>query len=177
MTIKRMFGKIYRKNRKLILAYITLCIIFSMFFYGYSEGNHASAKSTAEVVSTLGGNFGVVSVPLIQNFCGAIDTPSTLLIMSGIALTFELIPDEAIAEFGDKLSIEGLENYSFGILDYHWFQIFVLVWFVLSKLSRSNRVSYTIGVIFEDIESKLGGLVQLLCVAVQIFVNVPENSV
>lgn len=176
MTLKGMFARIYRENKRIILAYVTLCMVFSIFMYGYSAGNQVNAKSTAEVVGTIGGNFGVVSVPLVQNFCGAIDTPTTLLFMSGISLAFELVPDEKIAEFGNKLNIDGLENYSFGILDYHWFQIFVLVWFVMSKLSRSNRVSYTAGVIFEDIESKLGGFVQILCAAVQVFANVPAGS-
>lgn len=176
MIRSNIFIKFYQNNKKWILAYLTLCMIFSLFAYGTVGGNQASAQSTTEVVSTLGGNFGVAAIPLIQNFCSAIDTPTTLLLMSAISLSFELIPDEKIAQFGQKVNIAGLEDYSFGILDYHWFKIFILSWFIISKISRSNRISYTAGVILEDIENKLGGAVQFLCVAVQVFANVPTKS-
>lgn len=168
----------YLENKREILIYLSVCMIFSMLAFGSGRRTFAMDEFTApEVVATLGGNFGVLTAPVMQNFLGGIDTPTALLVMSGISLMFDVIPDDTLIDFGHRLGIANLNNYSFGILDYNWFRLLIAVWFLISKLSRSNRVSYTTGVILENYEGKIGRWVTFVVAATQLLANVSVQNV
>lgn len=170
--------RFYLENKREILIYLSICMIFSMLAFGSGRLTFAMEEFTApEVVATLGGNFGVLTAPVMQNFLGGIDTPTALLVMGGVSLIFDVIPDDTLIDFGHRLGIVNLSNYSFGILDYNWFRLLIVVWFVISKLSRSNRVSYTTGVILENYEGKIGRWVTLIVAATQLLANVSVQNV
>lgn len=180
MIYPQIFKEIYHDNKKFILSYITICLIFSVLAFGNGSTAAATATyTTSEVVSTLGGNFGVIIAPIAQTYLGSIDTPTAMFVLSAVSFALDVLPQDVLMNIGDVLGVDGLENltnYSFGIMDVNFFRIFFLIWFVLSKLSRSNHVTYTIGTILEDIEVKFGAVLNFLVVATQILANIPLDN-
>lgn len=177
MTYSQIFKEIYYENKKFIRAYVTICLVFSILAFG--DGNLAFASNgftTVEIVSTLGGSFGKVVAPVAQGYLGSIDAPSAMLIFSIISLALDFIPESDLATLGNAIGVDGLEglsNYSFGILDFNVVKIICLIWFLFAKLSKSNRVTYTTGLILENYESKIGGFINGLVVASQFLANIP----
>lgn len=177
MTYSQIFKEIYFENKKFIRAYVTIFLVFSILAFG--SGNLAFASNDftpVEVVSTLGGSFGKAIAPVAQGYLGSIDTPSALLILSAISLVLDFIPESGLTTLGNIIGVDGLEglsDYSFGILDFNAVKIFCLIWFLVAKLSKSNRVTYTTGLILENYESKIGGIVNGIVCASQFFANIP----
>ncbi len=180
MTYPQIFKEIYYNNKKFILTYITICLIFSVLAFGNGNTAFATATyTTTDVVTTLGGNFGVIVAPIAQTYLGSIDTPSAMLLLGAVSFALDVLPEDVLSSAGNVLGIEGLEglrNYSFGILDLNFFRIFFLLWFIISKLARSNHVTYTVGTILEDLEVKFGVVLNFLVVGTQILANIPLDS-
>lgn len=134
MTYSQIFKEIYYENKKFIRAYVTICLVFSILAFG--DGNLAFASNgftTVEIVSTLGGSFGKVVAPVAQGYLGSIDAPSAMLIFSIISLALDFIPESDLATLGNAIGVDGLEglsNYSFGILDFNVVKIICLIWFL-----------------------------------------------
>lgn len=177
MTYSQIFKEIYYENKKFLRAYVTICLVFSILAFGSGSLVFASNNfTTSEIVGSLGGNFGKMIMPVVQSYLGSIDPSSAMLILSVISLGVNNLPEDVLSSFGNALGVEGLErlsDYSFGIFEYNSFRIFCLVWFIIAKLSKSNRVTYTTGLILENFESKMAGFVNALIVISQILVNIP----
>lgn len=176
MTYSQIFKELYYKNKKSIYIYVTVCLVFSIFAFGNGNLVFASDSfTTPEIVNALGGSFGEkLFVPFVQILPGGIDVSSALLILSIISFGLDFIPESSLSTFGNVIGIEGLgklSDYSFGLLDFNWFRIICLVWFLIAKLSKSNRVTYTTGLILENYESKIGAFVNALVVASQLLAN------
>lgn len=182
MSYLQIFKEIYCKNRKLILAYVTFCLVFSVFAFGNSRLAMADGNGNAAgMAASLGGSMMPVVLPMVQGFFGSMDVSSAMFLLCLISAVFDFVPEEGFASLGSIMGIEGLENmqdYSFGLFEVNAFRILCLAWFAMAKLSKSNRVTYTAGLILEDYESKIGIFVQGLAAASQYLSNLPlANSV
>ncbi|MGN0431947.1 MAG: DUF4126 domain-containing protein [Lachnospiraceae bacterium] len=176
MTYSQIFKEIYYENKKFIRAYVAICLAFSIL--AFASGNLAFASNsftTVETVSTLGGSFGKVVAPVTQSFLGSIDTPTAMLIFSIISLILDYIPESGLETLESAIGFD-FSNYSFGILEFMPVKIFFLVWFLLDKLSKSNRVTCTTGLILENKSKKIGAVVNTLVAASQAFVNIPLGT-
>lgn len=177
MTYSQIFKNIYYDNKRLLRVYLTIALVASVFLFGSTEMLFASQEfTTEEVVTALGGNFGVLLVPLMQTFPLAIDTPCTLLLLCGTSVALDLIPVETLDSVGNFIGAENLESlsyYSFGLLDSNLFRILCVVWFIISKLARSNHVTYNTGLILEDIENYIGIFVNCIVALSQFLANLP----
>lgn len=179
MTYSQIFYKLYKKNKKLIVTYVTLSLLFSILAFGNGNTAFASVEfTTSEIVTNLGGSGGAMLAPLTlaQGCLTGIDASSALLFLSATALILDFIPAETLSSLGDSLGIDGLEalsDYSFGLIDYHVFKIFCLLWFIIYKLSKSNHVSHEVAVILDNVESKIGIFVNFLIIISQFLANVP----
>lgn len=180
MTYTAIFKEIYYNNRKFIRTYLTICLVFSMLAFGNGGVSQAGSDITStEAISTLGGEFGALIAPLAESYLAGIDLSSAFLIFSAISLSFDYIPAEAMATVGDAIGVDGLEgliNFSFGILDYNVVRILCLLWFILDKVAKSNRVTYSTGVILEEYEAKIGAVVLFLVTASQYLSNIPLSN-
>ena len=177
MTYSQIFKNVYYDNKKLLRIYLTICVVASVFFFGTTKVLFATEDfTTSEVVATLGGNFGVLFAPFMQSFLAAIDTPSALVLLCGASIALDYIPVEALDSAGNFIGAENLESlsyYSFGLLDSNIFRVLCVVWFIVSKLSRSNRVTYSTGLVLEDIENKIGAFVNIVVALSQFLSNLP----
>lgn len=182
MTYLQIFGEIYQKKKRFILAYVTFCLIFSIFAFGNGYSVFAGGDfTTTQIISTLGGSGGQMLAPLTlaQGCLSGIDASSTMMILCIASVALDFIPESALITFGDALEIEGLEalsTYSFGILDFNAFRIFCLVWFIVDKLSKSNGVSQEVAKIFGDFESLLTIIVNVMVIGSQFLANVPLGA-
>lgn len=179
MTYTQIFDEIYRKNKKFIIAYITLSLLFSIFSFGNGEQVLAdNGFTTQEAITTLGGSGGQMLLPLtLSTGClSGIDASSAMLFLSAAALILDFIPQDTLVSLGDTLGIEALgalSDYSFGLIDYHVFKVFCLLWFIITKLSKSNNVSHEVALILESAETKIGVFVNFLIIGSQFLANVP----
>ena len=182
MTYSQIFSEIFSKNKRKFLAYITLCLFFSVFAFGSGKMAFASSDfTTAEIITTLGGSGGAMLAPLTlaQGCLSGIDAPSALLILCLVAFTLDVIPPDTMTMIGNTLGIEGLEalsNYSFGIIDYTAFKIICIAWFLIAKIAKSNGVSQEITKIFGDFESAMTVLINFLVIGSQFLANVPLGA-
>lgn len=180
MTYAAIFKEMYFNHKKFIRACLTFCITFSVFAFGSSL--YASAGETytgTEVISVLGNTGGAYLAAILQTVCASIDQCSAMLIMSGFSLLIDLVPPETFASLGSTLGIEGLEaisTFSFGLFDYNLVRILSLVWFLVSKLSKSISVTYTVGVVLENLELYIGEIVNLVVTASILFANFAPDS-
>ncbi|MBQ8040495.1 MAG: DUF4126 domain-containing protein [Lachnospiraceae bacterium] len=182
MTYSQIFEEIYYKNKKFILTCITICLVFSILAFG--NGNQSLASSTfntTEIVTTLGGSGGQMLAPLTlaQGCLNGIDASSAMLFLCVVSLSLDFIPKDALVSFGDTMGIEGLgalSDYSFGLIEYHVFKVLCLLWFIITKLAKSNHVSREVAVILEDWEGKIGVFVNILVISSQFLANVPLGA-
>ena len=69
MTYSQIFKEIYSENKKFMRAYITFCLVISIFAFGTGNLTFASQSySTTEIISILSGNGGGFVTALIQLF-------------------------------------------------------------------------------------------------------------
>lgn len=180
MTYKQAFQAFYYENRKFILFCLTICLVFSMLAYGNAHMIRASeAVTMTETVSALGGEFGEVFAPVAEGYMSSIDTPTVLTILCSISIALDHIPESALTKMGEIIDVDGLEglaDYSFGIIDYNFFRILCVVWFVVTKLLKSNELTHTTAVILEDVETKIGAVVTILVVATQFLANIAPQA-
>lgn len=182
MTYKQAFQGFYYENKRFILFCVSICLVFSMLAYGNAHLTRASETVTmTETVSTLGGDFGTVFAPVAEGYMSGIDTPTVLTILCGISIALDHIPESALTKVGEVIDVDGLEglaDYSFGIIDYNFFRVLCVVWFVITKLLKSNELTRTTAVILEDVETKIGAVVTILVVATQFLANIaPQTTV
>ena len=182
MTHKQAFQAFYHENKRYILFCLTICLVFSMLAYGNAHLTKASETVTmTETVSALGGEFGTVFAPVAEGYMSGIDTPTVLTILCGISIALDHIPESTLTKVGEAIYVDGLEglaDYSFGIIDYNFFRILCVVWFVITKLLKSNELTRTTAVILEDVETKIGAVVTILVVATQFLANIaPQTTV
>lgn len=182
MSYAQIFGEIYRKNKKWIITYVTICLVFSIFAFGNGTLSFAdNSFTTTEMINSLGGSGGKLLAPLTlsQGCLSGIDAPSAMLILCIASFTLDMIPPETLTTVGDALGIDGLEalsDYSFGIIDFTAFKIFCLVWFIVTKLAKSNGVSQEVAKIFGDLESALTVVINFLIIGSQFLANVPLGA-
>ncbi len=160
-----------------VRRYLIVALMASILLFG--AGGMAAAHSqngevtVSEAMLAMGGSFGTLYAPVAQGCLGSIDVPSALALMSLIASAKEYMPEELAA----GMETGSLAEYSFGLLDYGAVRGLIFIWFVVSKLSRSNRFTYTTGVILEELESKLGAFVHAAVAVSQFLANfMPEGA-
>lgn len=176
MTYREIFKNIYYENKKFIRVYIALCLIFSIFFFGSSRIAFAGQNYNAtEIISIVGGNGGVAIVPLLQACFSGIDISTSMMLMSAISVAFQFLPESSVSTVKNLIGLN-LSSFSFGIFDFNIFRVFFLVWFIIAKLSRSNKVSYTVGLIFENLENKAGILINFIAAAVSFLANASSGT-
>lgn len=155
MTYSEIFKEIYYNNKKFIRAYTTICLVFSIFAFG--SGNLVFASQiSAENIFDNGGSFGSMLMPIVQVVLGSIDAPSAAVILSACSFFFDIIP------LGTSVGIESIEELStlsFGLFDFNIVRVLSLAWFALEKLAKSNRVTYTTGLILENLSNKIGKVI------------------
>lgn len=161
-----MWKEFYLDYKWRIRITLALCFLFSAFAFGSAFFVRANAE-TLEAVTVLGGSFGSAFVPVIQSCLGGLDVSSALTLMCVLSGLLDVLPEDVLI----GTSLEGITDYSFGLLDITGVQIFIILWFIVSKLSRSIHVTYTAGVFLENVESKMGGIVHLVIVASQLMTN------
>lgn len=180
MTYSQIFKEIYRENKRFIRAYVTACLIFSILAFGsWNPAFAGSSFTTAETVEALGGSFGKMAAPFIQGYLEGLDTPSALVLLSGISVGLDVVPESTLTAIGEKIGTDRLaelSDYSFGILDFHAVKVICLIWFLLARLSKCNRISYTTGLILENFEVKIGAVVSGLVTASQFLDKLPIGS-
>lgn len=167
MTYAQALHKYYTENKLYIRLYIIFSLLFSILCFGTGHFVFGAAVTTTTAVTSLGGAFGKLFAPVAESYLSDIDLPTTLTIVTTVAIIIQWIPDE----FFYKIGIGGITTYSFGLLEYIPVQVFVYIYFIISKLSRSNHVSYSTGVVLESIENKLGVVLNLLIAASQLWAN------
>lgn len=176
MTYSEIFKELYYENKKFFRMYVTICLIFSIFAFGNNNFAFASnGFTTVETVGILGGTFGKMLMPFIQGSVGGMDTPTVMMIFSIISLVLDFMPETTLATLDDAIRVVKLSDYSFGLLEFNVVRIIFIVWFLADKLSKSNRVTYTTGVILENLETKIRGVVHFLIVVSQFLANMPAG--
>ena len=181
MTYSQIFKDIYWDHKRFIKAYVIFSIIMSILLIGI-EGI-SLAVGTGTVVKTLGGSFGATIAPIMgASLMMGIDPPSGGLIMSIVSLIVEYTPADVVESAGNAVGVSELStisHYSFGLFDFNAVRIFCLIWFIVSKIPKSTRVTLPFGLTFEDIENKMGGIVVIAVVVVQFikFIPLGEDNV
>lgn len=181
MTYSHIFTELYRKKKKHIFIYITLCLLFSIFAFGNGNAVFAGELTGTQILNALGGSGGQLLAPLTlaQGCLSGIDASSTMMILCVASVALDYIPEDSLMTFGDALGVDGLESlstYSFGIMDLNAFRIFFIAWFVVDKLAKSNGVSQEVAKILGDFESLLTVIVNVLVVGSQFLANVPLGT-
>ena len=100
MTYSQIFYKLYKKNKKLIVTYVTLSLLFSILAFGNGNTAFASVEfTTSEIVTNLGGSGGAMLAPLTlaQGCLTGIDASSALLFLSATALILDFIEKEGLS--------------------------------------------------------------------------------
>jgi len=175
MTYREIMRDFYYRYRKGLMAYIGFCIFISIVLFGLNQMD--LAFGTGRVIKTLGGSFGQTIAPIAgATLLLGMDPPSGVLVMSIMSAILEYVPADAIHSFGEVIGLSNLEtmsNYTFGLFDFNAVRIFCLIWFIISKIPKSTRVTLPFGLTFEDIESKMGVVVVAAVIIVQFLKIVP----
>ena len=114
---------------------------------GYSSGNIVYATATlgtAGTVMALGGQGGALLVPIVKAGLINFDVSSGLAIVSAISILFDTVPQEFFTTIGIPTWL--IES-SFGLLEVWAIRVLCFVWFIVGKLLRTNRISYSTGLV------------------------------
>ena len=157
MTCGEIFSEIYRKNKRYIFFCITICMVFSMLFYGKMYRAGTVDADTIGLVGSMGGSFGSTIAPVIATgFFGGIDTSWVMLIMSASSLGAAAGRDSGIMGF------EKLSGFSFGIFENTYVCIFLLIWFGVPIILKAFSKTNALGVSIETSQKKVNGLLMLI---------------
>lgn len=173
MTYAEIFREIYRNHKLGLKIYVMLAAFVSVVLA--ANGNLVYAAETAGVaatVGTLGGVFGKCFGPVAESSLASLDVSSVMALSSLVSIIVQYVPQE----FFDTIHLSYAKQYSFGLLDFWPVRVFCFLWFIVSWLSRSSMVSESWGVALENVESVLGGIVNIAVVVSQIFMNVPPMT-
>lgn len=173
MTYGQIFSEIYTRNKRYIFFCITLCIIFSMLFYGNMMPVNAGDIDGTGIVSGMGGTFGSSLAPIVSTgLFGGIDTSWIMIIMCASSLG---------ATYGGKAGIMGLDKlsgFSFGVFENPIVCIFLLVWFGVPLILKAFSKTNAIGCAIETSQKKVNGVMMVIIVMSQLIANVsPQSSV
>lgn len=180
MTYLEILKEIYYENKKSILAYLTVCLVFSIFMFGAVNFVHAdNSYSTEQIMGAFGGNAAVGLITTLQFSVGSMDTSTALFLCSLLSLFFDIIPESTLSAIGTTAGLSWIEefsNCSFGLLDINFFRVIFAVWFIASKLSKSNRLTHSVAVILEDVENKIALFVNVIVAFSQFTANIPPKT-
>ena len=172
MTYGQIFSEIWLKNKRYILFCITLCIAFSVLFYGNLTSLNAYDADGAELAASIGGSFGEALGPILSmGLFGGIDISWVMVIMSTSALG---------ANFGRGSGIWGLDRlsgFSFGIFDNIYICIFLLVWFGLPIILKAFSKTNAVGCSIEAAEKKVNGVMMVIVVMAEMIMNTGPKCV
>lgn len=180
MSYLEILKEIYYENKKSILTYLTLCLVFSIFMFGAASFVRAdNSYSTEQIMGAFGGNAAVGLITTLQFSIGSMDTSTALFLCSLLSLFFDIIPESSLSAIGTTAGLSWMEefsNCSFGLLDINFFRVIFAVWFIASKLSKSNRLTHSVAVILEDVENKIALLVNVIVAFSQFTANIPPKT-
>ncbi|MBR5596116.1 MAG: hypothetical protein IKW30_01755 [Lachnospiraceae bacterium] len=169
MAYSEIFTEIYTENKKEIRIYIMFALAFSIL--AFSSGNVVYATATlgtAGTIMALGGQGGAILAPIVKAVPINFDVSSGLAIVSAVSILFDIVPQDFLTNVGIPTYL--IES-SFGLLDVWAIRILCFVWFIVGKLPRTNRISYSTGLVLEYIETKCGKWIQALIVFSDYYAN------
>lgn len=173
MTYGQIFSEIYSRNKRYIFFCITLCIVFSMLFYGKMTAVNAVEVDEMGLVAEMGGTFGEALAPIMSSgVFGGIDISWVMIIICASSLG---------ATYGGSAGITGLDRlsgFSFGIFERPTVCIVLLIWFGVPLILKAFSKTNAAGVALETEQKKFNGVIMILVVMSQILSNVyPEYFV
>ena len=171
MTYGQIFTEIYHRNKRYIFFCITLCIVFSMLFYGQMTSVNAGEVDGTGFVSTYGGSFGSALGPIVSSgLFEGIDQSWIMIIICASSLG---------ATYGGSSGIMGLDRlsgFSFGIYENPYVCIFLLVWFGVPLILKTFSKTNAIGCSIEAAQKKVNGVMMVITVMSQMASNVASKS-
>lgn len=171
MTYGQIFSEIYSKNKRYIFFCLTLCIVFSMLFYGQMTSVHAEDIDGTGIIATYGGTFGAALGPIIScGYFGGIDLSWVMIIMSASSLG---------ATYGGNAGIMGIDKlsgFSFGVFENTYICIFLLIWFGVPLILKAFSKTNAIGCAIETSQKKVNGIMMVIIVMSQMAANVGSKS-
>ncbi len=149
-------GSIYRNNKLYIKILLGFCIMAGMFLFGGSGDGSALAAGLGNKQLTAFGGTLVLSIQTFATVNGiAIEPSITLLFVTILSI---------LAEHG--IWPAGLAVPEFGLLNFWWARIVVIVWALVSILSKCFQATATIGDTLEYINSKYVGPIAIVIIMV-----------
>ena len=118
MKYGQFLAQVYRENKRYINFCITLCMVFSILFFGKLSAVNAIDIEGSVVVGGAGGSFGQAVAPVVSSgFLSGIDISLVMIIMCASALG-------ASAGIGDGVPVlSKLSGFSFGIFENRYVSI------------------------------------------------------
>lgn len=171
MTYGQIFSEIYSRNKIYIYFCITLCIVFSVLFYGNLTSVNAGDIDGTGIVSTMGGSFGQVLGPIVSTgLFGGIDLSWMMIIMCASSLG---------VTYGGSAGIMGLDRlsgFSFGVFENTYVCIFLLIWFGVPLILKAFSKTNAVGCAIETSQKKINGVMMVIVVMSQMIANVSPGS-
>ncbi len=171
MTYGQIFSEIYSKNKRYIYFCLTLCIFFSVLFYGNMTSLNAGDIDGTGIVTSMGGSFGQALGPIVSTgMFGGIDLSWMMIIMCASSLG---------ATYGGSAGIMGLDKlsgFSFGVFENTYVCIFLLVWFGVPLILKAFSKTNAIGCAIEASQKKVNGVMMIIIVMSQMIANVTPDS-
>lgn len=172
MTYGQILSEIWHKNKRYILLCITLCIAFSVLFYGDMTSVNASDMDGTGIVGSMGGSFGKVLAPIMSmGLFGGIDTSWMMIIMCVSSLGANIGGSSGITW------LEKLSGFSFGIFDNLYICIFLLIWFGLPLVLKSFSKTNAVGCSIEAAQRKVNGIMMVIVIMAEMVMNTNPKCV
>lgn len=171
MTYGQIFAEIYQRNKRYIFFCVTLCIVFSMLFYGQMTSVNAIDVDGTGLIAGYGGTFGSAIVPIVSSgIFDGIDLSWMMVIMCASSLG---------VTYGGNAGIMGLDRLSglsFGVFENTYVCIFLLVWFGLPLILKAFSKTNAVGCSIEAAQKKINGVMMVIIVMSQMASNVASKS-
>ena len=153
MSYGKFLAQVYSENKRYILFCITLCMVFSMLFFGRLISAGAEELDGTLMVASVGGSFGEAFAPILScGFLEGVDTPWVMIIMCVASLG-------ASSGAVDRVPlISKLSGFSFGIFENRYVCIILLVWFGLPLLLKLFSKTNALGCSIEAAQKKVNGV-------------------
>lgn len=183
MTYTDIFKEIYINNKKFIYVFLTFTIVFSFFsFYSY-KGTYATIEmnelNETDSLELIGGDAGKVLAALLSSQCIGIDLPGGMFFLSGVSFIIKSIPEDVISKFSEDNNIKGLNgvrNFSFGLFDNNFVRFFSLMWFIVARFLKGNKLTNSTAVILEKVNVKIGKYVSIMISLINLLSIMGSNN-
>ena len=171
MKYGQFLAQVYRENKRYINFCITLCMVFSILFFGKLSAVNAIDIEGSVVVGGAGGSFGQALAPVVSTgFLSGIDISWVMIIMCASALG-------ASAGIGDGVPVlSKLSGFSFGIFENRYVSIALLVWFGVPLILKSFSKTNALGTSIEASQKKVNGILMAVILMSQLIMTAEPSS-